>query len=196
LVGARLQIFIVGNGLSGMYTNEENFTKLLFKLEPHGDDDDARYKQLRFKLIKFFAWRRCEDPEGLADETISRTAKRLNEGEEILAENPYAYLYAVGKNVYREYWRGKKKDEAIVKGLPESESPLIEGAEDCRSYCLQKISANKQRLLREYYLGERSRETLAQSLDLTINGLRLKVHRLKNDLKSCYKDCIKKLLNN
>ena len=177
-----------------MHADDNNFNRLLSRLEPDMEDATARYKQLRTKLIKFFAWRRCQDPEGLADETISRTAKNLGKGEDIRSETPYSYIYAIGKNVYREYRRGIKKADTISIRLLESRQAPNEDREDCRGYCLKNLSLDKQKLLREYYLGEKSREVLAQSLNLSINALRLKVHRLKSELKSCYEDCVKRLL--
>jgi DNA-directed RNA polymerase specialized sigma24 family protein len=176
-----------------MDNNQQAFEALLLRLEPDYSDPDKRYKQLRLKMVKFFAWRRCEDTDGLADETISRAVKNLSAGEEIRADNPYSYIYAIAKHVFMEYVREKSKRETIANGLPshlQSHSPNLQ---DCRTQCLQKLSSDKLSLLEQYYMGEESREKLAKMLNISLNALRLKVHRLKTDLRTCYEECLDNL---
>jgi RNA polymerase sigma factor (sigma-70 family) len=174
-----------------MDENEEVFDRLLLRLEPDFLDSSKRYKQFRLKMVKFFAWKRCEDPDSLADETINRVAKNLNAGEEIRADNPYSYIYAIAKYVFMEYLRDKKKRDVITSQLPDPEQVTIEGFSDCRKQCLDKLPPEKCRLLQQYYMDEKSREAMAQSLNISLNALRLQVHRLKNELRACNEDCLK-----
>jgi len=175
-----------------MDINQETFDKLLSHLEPDLPNSEARYKQLRLKMTKFFEWRHCNDSEELADETITRVVNQLAAGKEILAENPYAYFYGVAKNVYREFVRRQINKEKILDNLPEQTAPSQDW-QDCRDQCLQKLPADKLELLQHYYLNIKGREALAQQLNLTLNALRLKVHRLKKELRTCYEDCRKKI---
>jgi DNA-directed RNA polymerase specialized sigma24 family protein len=66
-------------------------------------------------------------------------------------------------------------------------------SEDCRTECLLKLSPDKLKLLQEYFLDVKSSKQLAEELDTTINGLRLKIHRIKKELESCFEECLKKL---
>jgi DNA-directed RNA polymerase specialized sigma24 family protein len=176
-----------------MDKNQQVFEALLVRLEPSYSEPEKRYKQLRLKMVKFFSWRRCEDPDGLADETIGRAVKNLSAGEEIRADNAYSYIYAIAKYVFIEYIREKKRREEIINDLPNHLQSSLEDSQDCRTECLQKLSGDKLKLLQQYYLGEENRERLAQSLNISLNALRLQVHRLKQDLRICNKECLDNL---
>ena len=176
-----------------MDNNQQAFEALLLRLEPDYPDPHTRYKQFRLKMVKFFAWRRCEDPDGLADETIGRAIKNISAGEEIRADKPYSYIYAIAKHVFMEYIRDNKKRETIVNSLSDNLQSHSANLQDCRAQCLQKLSSDKRKLLEQYYMGEETREKLAQMLDISLNALRLKVHRLKADLRICYEECLDNL---
>ena len=167
--------------------------KLLLRMEPGYSSTEERYKQLRLKLTKFFAWRHCHDPEVLADETIMRTIKNINSGEEILATNPYSYLYAVATNVFREYVREMKKQEAIAEENIQDLTTSLDYGSDCRRECIERLSPDRLKMLQEYYMDEEDRVGIAASRGISLNALRLQVHRIKNELRRCYEECIKKL---
>ena len=171
--------------------NDEAFDKLLSRLEPGYDSSDSKYMRFRHKLVKFFSWRRCEDPEGLADETISRLIRNLNKGQEIHADNAYSYIYAIALNLFKEYLREKKKDQQMVDNWLPPRTLITDAIRDCRRLCLQKLSEDKLQLLESYYLDEKSREDLAYTQGVSLNALRLQVHRIKNELRSCYQECLK-----
>lgn len=176
-----------------MDKNQQAFEDLLLRLEPKYPDQEKRYKQLRLKMVKFFAWKRCEDPDSLADETISRAVKKISEGEVIRAGNPYSYIYAIAKHVFMEYLREKRKREVIANDLPDDLQSYPEESQDCRKQCLQKLSKDKLSLLQKYYMSEPPREMLAKSFKVSLNALRLQVHRLKQELRTCEKDCLDNL---
>ena len=173
-----------------MDKNSQAFEALLLRLEPGFPDSEKRYKQWRLKMVKFFAWKRCEDPEALADETIGRTVKNLSAGEEIRAGNPYSYIYAIAKNIFMEYLRDKKKREAVINNLPDPVRSYSDDSADCRKECLQTLSRDKRSLLQRYYMDEETRERLAKSLKISLNALRLQIHRLKQELRVCEEQCL------
>ncbi len=173
-----------------MDINDESFERLLQRLEPDLRDSKARYDHLRFKMMKFFWWKRCEDPEGLADETISRIVKHLIAGTEI--REPYPFIYGIAINVYREYVKEQIKKESLIQQAPDESAPT-ESLQDCRTHCLQKLSPDSLELLERYYLKTEDRESLARQLNLTLNALRLQIHRLKKELRTCYAECRRKL---
>jgi DNA-directed RNA polymerase specialized sigma24 family protein len=173
-----------------METKKEPFDEFLALLEPDYPNSDQRYKQFRLKLVKFFSWRHCEDSHGLADETISRLMKNVLRGEEIHSNKPYNYVYATASNVFREYRRGKMKDQALASDLLSSTPIPLHESQDCRKKCLHALSNDKISLLEQYYFSEKDKEKLARSMGTTLNGLRLQIHRIKKELKACYENCI------
>lgn len=175
----------------GVNINEEAFNRLLCRLEPGYSSPNGKYTHFRYKLIKFFAWRRCEDPEGLADETIGRLINNINAGREIHADNAYSYIYAIAVNLFKEYLREKKKNQQVFENLLPDYIQVSEAVRDCRRLCLQGLSEDKTQLLEEYYSDEKSREELARRQGISLNALRLQVHRIKNELRGCYHKCLK-----
>jgi DNA-directed RNA polymerase specialized sigma24 family protein len=176
---------------------KNSFDDLLMKLEPEITTSGDRYRRMRHKLTKFFAWRRCEDPEALADETVSRFLKNVNGDQEITCSNPYSYVYAIATNVFREHLRDEKRQLDIAKEWrpPLSTPPptFEDEVEDCRRRCLESLHPEKLKLLVLYYLGDAKREELARAKNLPLSTLRVHVHRVKNDLRACHKACVEKL---
>ena len=175
-----------------MTINDDAMDQFLRRCEPELSSPAERHRRLRAKLIKFFQWKRCEDPEGLADETIGRIVTKVSHGEQI--DNPTSYARGVAMNVYREYVREAMKRAPILVDLEDA----LEVAEstgdphqECFQDCLRTLSDDKRQVLVRYYSDEGSREELAAAIGVTLAGLRTKVHRIKVELKECYQKCIK-----
>jgi hypothetical protein len=168
-------------------SDQTDYDRLFELLEP-SLPPESRFHQCRLKLIKFFSWRRCPDPQSLADETILRLLKKVKQGHLILSEKPYKYVYAIAVNVFRENQRAIKKhpsvlyDEVMATVVPD-------GGDGCRELCLKRLSDAKLELLSQYYLGDRNK--LVERYQLSRNALRLKIHRIKQELRSCCEDCQK-----
>lgn len=171
------------------------FDEFLTRLEPRQPDADSRYKRLRMKLVKFFSWRNCHDPEALADETIQRTVGKVQSGEGPRITHPYSYVYGIAWNVFKAYLAEKKRSEQVVQTLPELFEQDSDQWYDCRRQCLQELSPEKLSLIREYYLKGESAERMAQASGMTVNALRLQVYRIKNQLRECYIRCVQKSSN-
>ena len=165
----------------------EEFFRLL---EPTATSTSSGFAQCRLKLLKFFAWRFCEDPANLADETIVRLIKNVNAGTVVSSDHPYSYVYAVALNVFREYQRTKEKTKIISRGNPADAAAQSVRVVDCRELCLSQLSSDKTSFMARYYLGDR--EVMMKELRLTSNALRLKVFRIKQRLRRCCADCQKK----
>lgn len=165
--------------------------KLFQLLEPDAQSIEEGFQRCRFKLLKFFAWRRCADPDDLADETINRLLKNVHAGQEISADKPYSYVYAIATHVFMESLRAKKKSEVIID-IDEVQDIAGAGAvDDCQKQCLEQLSDEKRELLARYYLDDDEREDIAGEQGLSLNALRLQVHRIKNWLRRCWEDCHK-----
>jgi DNA-directed RNA polymerase specialized sigma24 family protein len=168
------------------------FDRLFSLLEPEALSVDEGAQRCRLKLVKFFGWRRCEDPESLANETISRLLKNISEGQQISADHPYSYVYAIAKNVFKEFLREKKRRSTIADVDGMGEIPAPDQVADCRRWCLAQLSAAKIEVLASYYLDDVDRCEIAERQGLTINALRLQVHRYKRGLRRCLADCLKR----
>ena len=168
------------------------FEQLLSRLEPDLSDTHKRYKQLRLKLVKYFAWKTCEDPELHADEAITRLLKSVTDGRQILADNLYSYVYGIARNVLKEHLRAKKRNEELLDNWEPQQSE-DEALLDCRTICLSQLSFDKHHLLFEYYSKKADRELMAARLGISINALRLQIFRLRTELKTCYENCLRKL---
>jgi DNA-directed RNA polymerase specialized sigma24 family protein len=179
----------------------EQFDTLLHRLGPDRELAGTRYEQLRRRLITLFDYRGCPHPEELADETLDRAARRLEEmGTEFVGSDPARFVYGVAWNVARESFRRRS-----TVSLPErwegpgpAEPP---GAEDeerermCLDRCLDRLLPAERRLVLAYFEGERGarirrRSELATELSLSLNALRLKIHRLNGRLRECVVRCL------
>jgi RNA polymerase sigma factor (sigma-70 family) len=177
-----------------MTTNDDAFEQFLIHCEPDVSSSAERHRRLRAKLIRFFAARRCEDAEGLADETIGRLVTILYSGQHI--DNPPGYALGSARNVYREHIRKTSRlsqlDEDSERSIDEQQAAVeLDSFDDgCAKLCFQKLPDDKRLLLEQYYSDEGSREDLAKQAGLSLAGLRTKIHRLKGELKKCYRECM------
>jgi len=173
------------------------FAAFLLRLEP--DVAPARrYQHVRQKMIKFFSWRYHDDPDGLADETIARTAKNLGAGERVWSEKPYSYVYAIANNVLKEQLRDKEKRRQIEDAVArEPVAAQPEGDADarleCMRECLESLPEEKRLLIGTYYTEGRGPEAVARARRVTLNALRIQIHRLKQELRRCKRDCLENL---
>ena len=169
------------------------FDRLLRALEPEAISVTEGFRRCRTKLVKFFIYRRCHDPDNLADETTSRLVKNVRSGQEISAEHPYSYVYKIAKNVFLEYLRAKERS-GIPADIDElREQPVVEGTEDCWSQCVAQMSAERREFLEAYYLDDIDRDEFAREKGMTINALRLTVFRYKKALTHCVENCLRRL---
>jgi len=163
--------------------------RLLHWLDRDRDRAGQRYEQIRSGLIKVFLCRGSVDPEELADETINRVARKVQELAESYVGDPALYFYGVAKMVHLEYSRRK-----LV--APHPPPPDIEEETDlryeCLEQCMQKLSAKNRELILAYYEHETGakidrRKELADQMGITTNALWIRAHRIKKDLQNCVK---------
>ncbi|HEU4712098.1 MAG TPA: hypothetical protein VFS76_11065 [Pyrinomonadaceae bacterium] len=171
---------------------QNSFDELFSLLEPQGLSTESRFTLCRRKLVKFFVWRHCTDPDSLADETIVRLLKNVDQGTKISGDNPYSYVYAIAIHVFQEHTRLKSKTTSLtdVAELPQvSISAAVDG---CGALCLKELAPEKRELLARYYLDSDDRNDTADEQFATINALRLRIYRIKQELKRCRQKCEKR----
>lgn len=180
---------------------QTGFDKLLATLDENREQAGAKYESLRVRLIKFFEWRNCETPDELTDTVFDRITQKIAAGEQIL--NIGAYSATVAQFVFKEDYRKRSRRTQSIEDAPEIEklaetNGSVEETADSRMNCMEKclaaFSAENRRLITAYYdTDERTmieaRKRLADSINVSLNVLRIRVCRLKSKLEDCTMDC-------
>lgn len=171
---------------------KESFDTLLAWLDANPDAAARKYEQIRTRLIRIFLCRGCLESEDLADETIDRVARRLNDIEATFTGDPARYFYGVANKIHLEYLRRKP--------IPRPPVAVDETDQDAREYeclerCMQELSPKNRELVLEYYQEERwakidHRKRLADQLGIAVNALRIRACRIRASLQECVKNCV------
>jgi DNA-directed RNA polymerase specialized sigma24 family protein len=176
-------------------------TKLLATLDADPERAGELYEKIRRKLITMFDWRGAPDPEQLADETIDRVARKLESGVEIASADPYRYFSGVAAFVFRETLKSKKNVSFNAEVAAELPSPAEPDAAEhdirmsCLDRCLGRLSAENRALILAYHEGDKrdridNRASLASRLGLSQTALRIRVHRIRENLEGCMASCL------
>ena len=161
-------------------------------LDPDRERAGERYEEIRRKLIKISVWRQCHEGEEVADETINRVSHRVKDIAPTWVGDPALFFHGVLKNVCRE----RRRD---VTPIPDPLTPPPEPNEDrihdCLDKCLQELSRDDRELILKYYEREKRakielRKELADARKMTLNTLRMKVHRINAKLEECIIACL------
>ena len=178
----------------------ESFEEILAWLNPDREVAAFMYVQLRHDLSKMFMWRGLTDPEGLTDEVFDRVARKVQGVRPTYEGDPRLYFRAVANNLIKENFK-QIKTHVSLEGLdlPKQQETEVqdetEDIEECLQSCLQELSSEKRKLILAYYAKEKQakidhRSELAQSLGVSVQTLRVKVHRLRASLEECIERCL------
>jgi DNA-directed RNA polymerase specialized sigma24 family protein len=193
--------------------NEEVFQKFLTWLDEGMNSDGQRYLEVRRRLELYFDRKNCIAPAKLADETLNRVARKLEENGEITDVSPLQYCYLVAKFVFLEALRADKRSPfyrpltathaSDLSG--QSATPWEAGAasddkeevSDCLHRCLENLPSDDRELLVEYYRGQllgkiERRAALAARLGVTGNALSIRAFRVRQRLEGCIQACLKR----
>src|SRR5215475_14547618 len=88
--------------------SEEAFLQLLGRLNADPSLAGESYEKLRAGLVFFFERKGCLVPAELADETVNRVARKIEEGREI--EDVIKFSYGVARYVLLEHWNDPKRE--------------------------------------------------------------------------------------
>ncbi len=189
--------------------NADAFRQFLDWLDTGVDSGGENYLEMRHRLMLYFDRRNCLSPDELADETLNRVARRLEEEGAITDVSPAHYCYIVAKFVLLEYRRMDKQGHASFNELTDSRHAALspaapEGAGtdvetrerllNCLDRCLGKLQASDRDLILEYYRGEQRakierRSQLAAHFKLSMNALSIRSCRIRRKLELCVKTC-------
>jgi DNA-directed RNA polymerase specialized sigma24 family protein len=179
----------------------EALASLLAFLGPDEDEAARAYERIRRRLVQIFDWRGCPRPEELADETFNRVAHKLAGGLEVEAEDPLRYFCGVAYRVFKEVLREKQREREALAEVRHMPPPAGNDSEEetrlvCLDDCLSGIGDNQREMMLRYHTGDGrkridSRHALAEELEVPLNALRIRVHRLRVKLEACVRDCLK-----
>ena len=187
---------------------QDAFRHFLHWLDEGVDSGGERYLEMRRRLALYFDRKNCLSPDDLADETLNRVARKLEEQGSITDLSPAHYCYVVARFVFLEYLRGAQPAQtsfeepahsAVLSSLSgsfvgDSENQAREKLHECLEHCLDQLPAKDRELILEYYRGEQrikieSRYRLAKRLGLSINALSIRACRIRDKLEVCIRGC-------
>jgi DNA-directed RNA polymerase specialized sigma24 family protein len=189
--------------------NAGAFRQFLIWLDDGVDSEGERYLELRRRLARYFDRRNCSSPDELADETLNRVARKLEEKGEIVGASPAHYCYIVAKFVFLEFGRRSEHNQTslddaqgsgrvmpylAVPSRPDVDAVAKEKLFDCLERCLDKLQPEDRELILDYYRGEQRakierRAELADRFGLTMNALSIRACRIRSKLEICVSTC-------
>lgn len=179
----------------------EGFDELLAWINPDRELAAAAYLDLRRALVKIFVWHHCADPEGMTDETFERVMRQVHQLRETYEGDPRHFFHGVARNLIKEYQRTVKshvpiEDVHLLTDPPqEVDEETPEQLEECFHSCLQNLTPEKRDLILAYYSREKGakieqRIAMAEQLGVSIETLRVRMHRIRLALEDCIERCL------
>lgn len=190
----------------------DRLSALLRFLDEDQDRAAAEYERIRVRLTKLFRWRGCTTAEEYADTAVDRVARLIAEGADVRTPNRYALFHGVAVNLLREHWRQVERErQAFDRGpvsMARAESPdevlarreadlVDEQRRRCLQRCLGRLAPDNRALIRRYYAGgqvldKEQRQTVAAELQITVNALRVRAHRVRGEIGECVEGCLQR----
>lgn len=178
------------------------------------DEDPERaaeeYELMRARLVRLFRYRGCSSTSELTDETVDRVARKIAEGQVIPGHELQSYFFGVARNVLREHLRGPDALARPLDEIPLSEHPSEDPEElmeidrsrresdrqlRCLEECLGRLPSETRQLIVSYYEGKervkiKNRRRMAETLGISVNSLRIRLHRSRQKLEECVSKCM------
>jgi len=193
----------------GWALNPRAFQRLLRWLDGGEDSGGEKYLEARRRLVAYFDRKNCPAPDELADETLNRVARRLEEEGTIECDTPARYCYIVARFVFLEYARAAPKQSVpfdeisaqrqvpagIVQVPAGEENENREALLDCLGECVDKLEPQGRKIITRYYVGQartkiENRRALADELGITANALSVRACRIRDKLEDCVRRCV------
>ena len=175
----------------------EEFDHLLSWLSSNREEGGRKYEEVRGKLIAFFTWSGCCEPEDLTDKTIDRFVHWMEHRNWEHAVEPIRILYGFAKNIRHEE-RRRIWPEPISPDIAEKPSLTAEKEHEhaCLEACVSGLSLPERSLIRSYYQYAqaekiKARQALATRMGLGMNALRIQAWKIRGVLRGCLDECLK-----
>jgi DNA-directed RNA polymerase specialized sigma24 family protein len=179
--------------------------RLLKWLDDGVESEGQRYLEMSRRLLAYFDRRGCSAADELADETLNRVARRLEEEGRIESETPAKYCYIVARFVFLEHLRATQKSNLMLgemrqtgdltQASPTAAALAKEKMLDCLERCVSELEPSNRDLITRYYVGKErikidNRRSLAESLGITTNALSIRACRIRDKLEACVRRCV------
>jgi DNA-directed RNA polymerase specialized sigma24 family protein len=189
--------------------SESAFHRLLEWLDEGDDSGGETYNDIRRRLAGYFDRKGCSSADELADETLNRVARRLEETGAIAADAPAQYCYIVARFVFLEQVNRPGRHAISFDAMAAADrahitARLDEGAElsreamsRCLDHCLGKMAEPDRKLIVDYYRGDQrlkieNRRSMAARLGISPNALSIRACRIRSSLETCVRRCAEK----
>ena len=149
-----------------------------------------KYEVIRGRLITMFRARRCVFAEDLADATIERVAQKVATFNLQFTGDPALYFYGVAKKVFLEYQRESTVGQyrQTIFAAPDTVDDELESRLTELDRALSTIPKSDRELILKYYEGNTDniphRRAIASELGIQLSTLRLRVFRIKREIKT------------
>lgn len=171
---------------------QEEFDRLLAWLDSDSELAGSSYEKIRWRLIAILASRGCRVPEELADETIDRVARRVNDIQDTYVGDKALYFLGVMNNVHHEYLKrpAVREISTVTDG-----AELKERTHGCLEKCLDQLAPNSRQIIERYYAEDKRakidlRQRIAREFGISITTLRLRALRIREKLQGCIDHCL------
>jgi len=160
-----------------------------------GEDLERLRPKVRFKVcydVGFF----CPDVDDIVQDALMRFMVAARENK---IQNPAAigaFLNGICRNVVSEYRRRNMRDEPMPEVVPEPPGKSIPESQlfELRQAILQgmeQLSERDRRVLRAFYLEEKSKEEILQQTGMTDDNFRVVLCRAKERFRAIYLELTK-----
>lgn len=171
--------------------------KLLFWLNPDREKAIQLYLNLQERLVYYF--RGFDDREDLAGEVFNRTLDNFRKGTVMTEIDPAKYLYAIARNIKRENFRKRiilsldenaEADKLIQPDSEDNNEVFSEKYQAVRD-CIESLGAEGELFLKYHIVPQRVdtdeyRSRMAESENITLYYLRVKIFRIKKKIIKCF----------
>ena len=171
------------------------FDAFLRTLDADRDRAGEAFEALRERVTGLLEWWGTSRATDLADETLDRVARKIEEGARIAEGSLGAYVRGVARMVFYESKRDRTNQLHAPETLVESQSEDVEPAMLCLDDCLSTLQEDDRKLVLRYYdNGKRAdvRQQLATENGMSMTALRIRTHRLRQRLEECVRTCMKR----
>jgi DNA-directed RNA polymerase specialized sigma24 family protein len=144
-------------------------------------------------LLKYFQWCGSDVPDIDADETINRVTRRIYEGQDVY--NLTGYIFGVAKLVHAESLKRRNlmaalDEESFIEAPSVGVEAELANYHECLEHCLGGLGDEDREVITEYYRHRKKekincRKRLAARLGISVNTLRVKMHRQRLKLEAC-----------
>jgi DNA-directed RNA polymerase specialized sigma24 family protein len=171
--------------------------RLLNWLDAGANSAGQSYLDMRRRLVAYFDRRNCLNPDELADETLTRISRRLDEEGITHSETPAKYCYISARHVFLESLRQSQKENLLIDqlkrqatALEPSEAETKEKMLNCLERCSGQLDPQNRAIIARYYVGKErlkveNRRALAEKLNITMNALAIRACRIRDKLEVC-----------